>query len=79
MTAPRQVHSQEERDVRKSRVEAAKTALKDSSDLRGTHVPAARAALKAYLRQLNEPNQPNEAVFKLLVAAPFAAPPRRKP
>jgi hypothetical protein len=58
--------------VRKSRVEAAKTALRDSSQLSGVHVPAARSALKAYLRRLNEPDQPSDAAFQLLLAAPFA-------
>jgi hypothetical protein len=68
----RPAHSAEERAVRKTRVEAAKTALRDSSQLSGPHVPAARSALKAYLRRLNEPDQPSDAAFQLLLAAPFA-------
>jgi len=67
-------HSEEERALRKSRVGAAKTALRDSSQLTGAHVPAARSALKSYLRQLDNPNQPNDAVFQQLLAAPFAQP-----
>ena len=74
MTAPRARHSDDERTLRKTRVQAAKTALHDSSQLNGTHVSAARSALKNYLRQLNEPNQPNDAVFQQLLAAPFASP-----
>lgn len=74
MTAPRSRHTEEERAQRKERVQAAKTALQDSSKLSGIHVPAARSALKNYLRQLNEPNQPNDAMFQQLLAAPFASP-----
>jgi hypothetical protein len=78
MTAPRGRHTEEERTQRKTRVQAAKTALADSSKLTGVHVPAARSALKNYLRQLNDPNQPNDAAFQQLLAAPFAVPrPRR--
>ena len=72
MRASRSSHSAEERAVRRSRVEAVKTALRDSSQLSGPHVPAARSALKSYLRRLNEPNQPTDAAFELLLAAPFA-------
>jgi predicted kinase len=71
------MHSAEERATRKTRVEAATTALRDSSKLSGPHVPAARAALKDYLRRLNEPNQPSDATFQVLLGAPFAQPPRR--
>ena len=70
-------HSAEERDERKSRVAAAKTALRESTKLSGPHVPAARSALKEYLRHLNEPNQPSKATFELLLKAPFAEPRRR--
>lgn len=77
MTPPTR-HTEEERTRRKDRVQAAKTALRDSSQLSGVHVVAARSALKNYLRQLNDPNQPNDAVFQHLLAAPFATPrPRR--
>jgi len=67
-------HSAEERATRKLRVAAAKTALRESSQLSGPHVPAARSALKSYLQRLNEPNQPSEASFQLLLTAPFAQP-----
>jgi hypothetical protein len=78
MSPARTRHSEEERAQRKDRVQAAKTALHDSSKLTGAHVPAARSALKNYLRQLNESNQPNDAMFQHLLAAPFAVPrPRR--
>jgi hypothetical protein len=78
MSAPRARHTEEERTERKTRVQAAKTALRDSSQLTGVHVAPARSALKNYLRQLNDPNQPNDASFQQLLAAPFAVPrPRR--
>jgi hypothetical protein len=71
-------HSVEERTIRKTRVAAAKRALGESSQLSGEHVSAARSALKAYLRQLDDPKQPSDAVFDLMLAAPFATPrPRR--
>jgi hypothetical protein len=70
-------HSEEERAERKTRVAAAKTALRESSKLSGPHVPAARSALKEYLRRLNEPNQPSGATFDLMLRAPFAEPRRR--
>jgi hypothetical protein len=70
-------HSAEERAERKNRVGAAKNALRESSQLSGPHVPAARAALKDYLRRLNEPGQPSDAAFQLLLTAPFAQPRRR--
>jgi hypothetical protein len=69
-------HSAEERAERKSRVAAAKTALRESSQLSGPHVAAARSALKDYLRNLNEPNQPTKATFELMLKAPFAEPRR---
>jgi hypothetical protein len=67
-------HSAEERAERKSRVAAAKTALRESSQLSGPQVTPARAALKDYLRRLNEPSQPSDAAFQLLLTAPFAQP-----
>ena len=70
-------HGAEERAERKSRVAAAKTALRESAQLSGPHVPAARSALKEYLRHLNEPNQPSTATFELMLRAPFAEPRRR--
>ncbi len=72
------MHSLEERTLRKARVEAAKTALRDSAKLSGPHVAAARSALKDYLRRLNEPSQPSDATFHDMCSAPFAQP-RRKP
>jgi hypothetical protein len=73
----RPAHSPEERAERKSRVAAAKTALRELAQLSGPHVPAARSALKDYLRRINEPNQPSRATFELLLRAPFAEPRRR--
>lgn len=73
----RESHSAEERSLRKTRVAAAKTALRDSSQLSGPHVPVARAALKEYLRRLNEPRQPSDAAFRDMLSAPFAQPRRR--
>ena len=76
--SPRVTHSPEERELRKTRVAAAKTALRESSQLSGPQVSAARAALKDYLRRLNEPSQPSDPVFRDMCSAPFAQP-RRKP
>jgi hypothetical protein len=70
-------HSPEERSLRKTRVAAVKTALRESSQLSGPHVPAARAALKDYLRRLDEPSQPSDAAFRDMCSAPFAQPRRR--
>jgi hypothetical protein len=52
--------------------------LRESSQLSGPQVSAARAALKDYLRRLNEPSQPSDPVFRDMCSAPFAQP-RRKP
>jgi len=76
MTARRE-HGAEERTERNRRVAAAKTALRESSQLSGRHLPAARSALKEYLRHLNEPNQPSTATFELMLRAPFTEPRRR--
>jgi len=73
----RPVHSPEARALRNTRVAAAKTALRESAQLSGPHVPAARAALKNYLRRLDEPSQPSDATFHDMVQAPFAQPRRR--
>lgn len=67
-----------EKALRKERVEKAKDALKRSVGIKGDHVPAARAALKDYLRRLNEPKQPDDARFDALIEAPFKAPPKKK-
>ena len=37
----------------------------------------ARAALKAYLQKLNEPKQPDDAQFEVLIEALFKAPPKK--
>ncbi len=71
--------SDEEKATRKERVTKAKDALSRSAAIKGDHVPPARAALKSFLRQLNEPKQPDDARFELLVEAPFKAPPKKKP
>ena len=70
--------TEEEKATRRERVAAAKDALKRSAGLRGDHVGPARAALKAYLQQLNEPNQPDDERFKTLVEAPFKQPPKKR-
>lgn len=68
--------TEEERATRKARVAAAKDALARSNGLRGDHVAPARAALKTYLRRLNEPHQPSEDQFAALLEGPFRAPPK---
>ena len=68
----------EEKAVRKARVEKAKDALARSVGVKGDHVAAGRDALKDYLRRLNEPNQPDDARFEAMIEAPFKAPPKQK-
>lgn len=75
---PKRVISEEEKATRKDRVAKAKDALARSVGAKGEHVAAARAALKSYLQKLNEPKQPNDEQFEALIAAPFAAPPKKK-
>ena len=70
--------SPEEIVTRKDRVAKAKDALERSSGTKGDHVAAGRSALKAFLRNLNEPNQPDDARFEALIEAPFKAPPKEK-
>jgi len=70
--------SEEEKALRKERVGKAKDALARSVGMKGDHVVQGRAALKNYLRQLNEPNQPDDARFELLIEAPFKAPPKKR-
>ena len=70
--------SDEEKTVRKERVAKAKDAMSRSVGLKGAHVAPARAAIKAYLQRLNEPNQPDDAHFEMLVEAPFKAPPKKR-
>ena len=71
-------HTEQEKAVRRARVAAAKDALQRSAQLDGRHVVAGRAALRAYLRQLDDPRQPNDAVFEELVAAPFRPIPEKR-
>ncbi len=70
--------TEEEKALRKARVERAKDALARSVAVKGDHVAAARTALREYLRRLNEPNQPDDARFEALIEAPFKAPPKKK-
>ena len=75
---PKREISEEEKALRKERVAKAKDALARSVGMKGEHVAPARAALKTYLQRLNEPNQPDEARFEVLIAGPFTAPPKKK-
>jgi len=70
--------TEEEKALRKERVGKAKDALARSVGMRGDHVVTGRAALKNYLRQLNELNQPDDARFEMLIEAPFKAPPKKR-
>ena len=70
--------SDEEKTLRKERVAKAKDALARSVGLKGVQVPAARAALKKYLQNLNDPKQPDDARFEFLIEAPFKAPPKQR-
>ena len=71
-------HSDEEKAKRKERVAQAKDALSRSVGLKGDHVAPARTALKRYLQQLNEPNQPNDERFEALIEGPFKVPQKKK-
>ena len=68
----------EEKALRKERVEKAKDALTRSVGMKGDHVAAGRSALKDFLRRLNEPKQPDDSRFQSLIEAPFKAPPKKK-
>lgn len=46
--------------------------------MKGDHVVAGRAALKLFLRNLNDPKQPSDEQFEAIVEAPFKAPPKPK-
>ena len=70
--------SDEEKALRKERVEQAKDAIARSAGTKGDHVAPARQALKNFLRNLNEPDQPDDERFKILIEAPFKAPPKKK-
>ncbi len=72
------VYSDEEKATRKERVAKAKDAMSRSAGMKGAHVAPARAAIKRYLQQLNDPKQPDDARFELLIEAPFKAPPKKK-
>ncbi len=72
------VFSDAEKATRKERVAKAKDALARSVGAKGDHVTAGRAALKRYLQQMNEPNQPDDARFEMLIEAPFKAPPKKR-
>jgi hypothetical protein len=72
------VYSDEEKALRKERVAKAKDAMSRSVGLKGAQVAPARAAIKRYLQQLNDPKQPDDARFELLIEAPFKAPPKKK-
>ena len=72
------VITEEAKAIRRERVGKAKDALARSVGTKGEHVAPARAALKEYLRQLNDPKQPDDARFEALIAAPFTAPPKKK-
>ena len=71
-------YSDEEKTNRKERVAKAKDAMTRSVGLKGAHVPPARAAIKKYLQNLNDPKQPDDTQFDALVEAPFKAPPKKR-
>ena len=75
---PKRVISDEEKATRKDRVAKAKDALARSVGAKGDHVAPARTALKNYLQRLNEPKQPDDAQFDVLIEAPFKAPPKKR-
>jgi hypothetical protein len=75
---PKRVISDDEKATRKDRVAKAKDALARSVGAKGDHVAPARAALKTYLQRLNEPKQPDDAQFEILLEAPFKAPYKKK-
>lgn len=75
---PKRAISEEEKATRKERVAKAKDALARSIGIRGDQVAPARAALKSYLQKLNEPKQPDDQLFEMLIEAPFKAPPKKR-
>jgi len=75
---PKTERSEEDRARRKERVEKAKDALARSNGLKGDHVVSGRAALKLFLRNLNNPKQPSDEQFEAICEAPFKAPPKPK-
>ena len=74
---PKRVISEEEKATRRDRVAKAKDAMARSVGAKGDHVAPARAAIKVYLQRLNEPKQPDDAQFEVLIEAPFKAPPKK--
>ena len=72
------VFTDEEKATRKERVAKAKDALSRSVGMKGDHVVAGRAALKKYLQQMNDPKQPDDQRFEMLIEAPFKAPPKKR-
>ncbi len=70
--------TEEEKAKRKERVTAAKDALARSVSLKGDHVPPARASIKLYLQQMNNPRQPDDAAFAHLIEVPFIVPAKKK-
>src|SRR5688572_27688494 len=75
---PTRVITEAEKATRRERVAKAKDALARSVGAKGDHVAEARAALKRYLQQLNDPKQPDDARFEELLEAPFKAPFKKK-
>jgi hypothetical protein len=75
---PKRPISEQEKATRKERVAKAKDALARSVGAKGDHVAPARSALKTYLQRLNEPKQPDDAQFEVLLEAPFKAPYKKK-
>jgi len=75
---PKTERSEEDRARRKERVEKAKDALSRSNGLKGDHVVTGRAALKLFLRNLNNAKQPSDEQFEAICEAPFKAPPKPK-
>ena len=73
---PKKERPEEEKVAYRARIEAAKDALKRSVGTKGDHVAPTRAALKEYLRNVNGPAQPDDERFKMLLEAPFKAPPK---
>jgi uncharacterized protein YPO0396 len=72
------VRSEEEKAAHRERITKAKDAIKRSAGMKGDHVAPARSALKEYLRNLHEPNQPDDSRFEALLEAPFREPPKKK-
>ena len=72
------VRSDAEKAAYRERIGKAKDALTRSVGTKGEHVTIARAALKEYLRRLDETKQPDDARFDALIEAPFKDPPKKK-